>query len=77
MNTFTKIQIEFGEPATPQQIPVRHVTATASRLPGVAWVESNFKYDNVNPYAGSDSWSVETKQFIARIREVMQKRGLR
>jgi hypothetical protein len=77
MNAITRIQIEFGEPATPLQIPVRRVTATASRLPGVAWVDSRANPGSFRKIVGFNSRSVEMDQFIACIRAAMQKRGAR
>jgi hypothetical protein len=77
MKTITRIQIEPGETAAPQQIPVQQVTATASRLPGVEWVDLRLKHGNFTKDAGFSRWSVEADRFIARFREIMQKQGAR
>ena len=77
MNTITRIQVEFGELATQLQIPVRHVTATASRLPGVEWVDSSFIPGNFTGDATYNGPSVETDRFITKVRELLRKRGAR
>ena len=75
MNAITKIQIEFGESATPISIPVRQVSCTASRLPGLVWVDSWTHSVRSNQTPGSQAAAKE--KFIARIHEVLHKRGAR
>ena len=75
MNTITRIHVESGEPATPLQIPVRHATATASRLPGGAWVDSRANPGSFRKFASFNSRSFEMDQFIVRMREMLQRRG--
>jgi len=77
MNAINRIQVEFGEPETPQQIPVRRRAATASRLPTVVWVDSWTNSASFTANARSNDRSVEAEQFIARIGEALQKRGSR
>ncbi len=77
MKTITRIQVEFGEPATPLQIQVRLSAATASRLRSAALVDSNAQSGNISKDATANNWSAEAEQFIDRIREVLQKRGAR
>jgi hypothetical protein len=69
------MQVEFGEPATPLPIPVRHVTATAFRLPGAAWVDSSLIRSNSTSDVCFNHRSFEMDRLIARIREELQKRG--
>jgi hypothetical protein len=75
MNTITRIQIEFGEPATPLQIPVRHATATASRLPGVEWVDFRASPGSFRTVSSFNTRSFGMDQFITRMREMLCKRG--
>lgn len=77
MNAITKIQVEFDGPAAPVQILVRQASATASRLPGVAAVDSGRKYGNFIRNAGSNRRSVEVDRLVARIHEVLLKQGTR
>jgi len=73
MNAIKKIQVEFGEPAELLQIPVRLASATASRLRGVEVMVSRTEPGSLMREAGSNRRSLEAEQFIARIREVLQK----
>jgi hypothetical protein len=75
MNANTKIQVEFGEPAMELHIPVRPVLATASHLPGGAWVDSHAEPGNISNDATFNHRSLETEQLIARIREALRKQG--
>ena len=77
MNAIKGIPVEFGEPETPLQIPVRRLAATASRLPAVVWVDSWTNSVGFTTKAGSDGRTVEAEQFIARLGELLQKGGLR
>jgi hypothetical protein len=76
MNMTTRIQIQFSEPETPLPIPVRPVTAVAVRLSRAARVELNDNSGHFMKVAGSNRRPVELEQFIARIRRVLQKRGI-
>ena len=75
MNAITRIQVEFGEPAAPVQIPVKYASATASHVPGVEVMVSRTEPGSFTEAAGSNGWSVEANQFITRIREVLRKQG--
>lgn len=77
MNVTSRIHVEFGETAIPRQIPVRHATATASRLPNESWVKSPVQPGNLTNGASTNRRSVETDRLIARIRKVLQKQGTR
>ena len=76
MNATTRIQIKFGEPMTPQQIPVRQASATASRLPGVASVDAGPGPGYSTRQVGSHRRGFGTEQLIARIRAVLGKEGI-
>ncbi|MFZ0828916.1 MAG: hypothetical protein WAO02_15980 [Verrucomicrobiia bacterium] len=75
MNVISRIQVGFGEPAIPRQIPVRTVLAAASLLPGITWVNSPAEPRRITRDAGSSRQPAETDQLIARIRKVLQKQG--
>ena len=77
MNGITRIQVEFGEPMAQRQVPVRHALATASRLPGMETVDSNAIHGTFTKNGRPDQRSVEVDRLIARIREALQKQGIR
>ena len=75
MNASTRIQIEFGEPDAPMEIPVRRASASASRLPGIAALDLDADHGNSGLDADFNNRSFDADQFIARIRQVLQKEG--
>jgi hypothetical protein len=74
MLTTTNIQIEVGESELPQPVLVKSMTATASCLPGMALVESNFICGRVNNVASSNDQSVEVDRLVAMIRRMLQRK---
>jgi len=68
-----QIQIEFGEPVTELQIPVRQVTATARRLRSMTLGHSRARHGGLMKDFSSNQSSVKAEQFITTIRAVLQK----
>ena len=76
MNAISRIQVEFDKPAAQVRIPVKCASATASRVPGAEVMVSRTKPGSFTKVVGANDRSVESKQFIERIREVLRKQGM-
>lgn len=76
MNATTRLYIEFGEPETPVPVPLRMVTARASRLPDETVMELPHPLHNLTAEGRTMRQSVNftAERFIALIRQMLHKR---